>query len=63
MTTASLAAKRPAIIVAFHSPEEVEGVFQELAPLGYEHEEIAPHLPGDDRHIGRDVLFRPSPRA
>jgi FkbM family methyltransferase len=57
--SASLAAGRPSLIVAFHSPEEVAGVLGVLKPLGYRWEAIVPPPAGPATMIGGDYLFRP----
>ena len=59
---AALAAKRPVLIVAFHSDDEVRGVHALLDPLGY----TATLLPTDsgshDAAVGHDFIFRPAGR-
>jgi FkbM family methyltransferase len=55
----TLAAKRPILIIAFHSEPEVEGVFQLLEPLGYEHTVIATDSGSAHAIVGHDLLFRP----
>lgn len=63
----ALAAKRPLLVIAFHSPSEVEGILGILQPLGYRWESIPPAENSDrdtgEAMIGRDYLFRPTPPA
>ena len=56
----NLAAKRPVLMVAFHSDAEVAGIHAILEPLRYRWREIAA-APGSsaDPAIGRDFLFTP----
>lgn len=58
----TLAKARPVLIVAFHSPNEVQGVLEVLEPLGYGHAIIASETKRGEGLIGQDVLFRPKPR-
>ena len=58
----TLAAHRPILIVAFHSPAEVAGVQARLTPLGYESMVIATDSGSADPVIGHDLLFTPRPR-
>jgi FkbM family methyltransferase len=55
----TLAASRPRLIVAFHSPEEVAGVLAVLRPLGYRWEAIGPAAAGPEPAVGADYLFTP----
>ena len=58
----ALAAKRPVLIVAFHSEAELQGVLALLAPLDYEHSVIGTASGSTHAAIGRDLLFKPRPR-
>jgi len=58
----TLAAKRPVLIVAFHSEPEVQGVLDLLSPLGYGHTPIGADTRDTQSMIGRDLLFRPMSR-
>ena len=55
----TLAAHRPQMIVAFHSPEEVAGVLAVLRPLGYRWDPIGAFAAGSEPEIGGDYLFTP----
>jgi FkbM family methyltransferase len=55
----ALAARRPLLVVAFHSEAEVQGVFALLNPLGYEHSLIGTDSGSAHAIIGHDLLFRP----
>ena len=55
----TLAAKRPILIVAFHSDAEVQGVLGLLTPLGYEHTVVETDSGSAHAVIGHDLLFRP----
>ncbi len=59
----ALAAKRPVLIVAFHSEAEVRGALGLLAPLGYDWRKIATDSGSLDGMIGHDFLFFPKPCA
>jgi len=54
----SIAAKRPTILMAFHSKTEVEGTAAILDPLGYRWEALDPQAPPD--RCGHDYLLRPA---
>ena len=56
---AAVRRKRPLLLVAFHSPQEVDGVFGILQPLGYAATAIGPPVAATASWIGRDVLFTP----
>jgi len=56
---ATIAKSRPALIVAFHSRQEVDGVLGVLRPLGYNWAPIAPQSPNSGSMIGGDYLFTP----
>ena len=58
----ALAAKRPVLIVAFHSEAELQGVLTLLAPLDYEHSVIGTDSGSTHAAIGHDLLFKPRPR-
>jgi FkbM family methyltransferase len=58
----TLAAKRPILIVAFHSEPEVRGVLDLLTPLGYGHTPVGASPGGPEGLVGHDLLFRPMPR-
>ena len=58
----TLAAKRPVLIVAFHSEAELQGVLTLLAPLDYEHSMIGTDSGSTHAVIGHDLLFKPKPR-
>jgi FkbM family methyltransferase len=55
----TVANSRPILVVAFHSPQEVEGILGVLRPLGYAWTQIGipPSSPG--AMIGADFLFTP----
>lgn len=55
----TLAARRPILIVAFHSEPEVQGVFDLLAPLGYHHRVVGTDSGSTHAVIGHDLLFWP----
>jgi hypothetical protein len=56
----TLAAKRPVLIVAFHSEAEVQGVFDLLTPLGYSHTVVGTDSASSHAIIGHDLLFVPT---
>lgn len=56
----SLSARRPILIVAFHSQVEVDGVLALLTPLGYTSTPLEPVAGSGGTMIGRDYLFRPA---
>lgn len=53
----AVAKSRPALIVAFHSPEEVAGVLAVLQPLGYRWLNIVPPASNPESMIGGDYYF------
>lgn len=53
----SVRRKRPVILMGFHSPQEVAGTRELLAPLGYRWEPLRPDAPSD--LVGHDCLLRP----
>ncbi len=55
----ALAARRPILIVAFHSEPEVQGVFALLTPLGYDHSVVGTDSGSTHAIIGHDLLFVP----
>jgi FkbM family methyltransferase len=55
---ASIRASRPVILMGFHSPQEVAGTEQLLAPLGYAFIPVDPQNNPPDR-IGADYQLRP----
>lgn len=56
----ALKAKRPILIVAFHSNQEVQGALELLQPLGYYCESIPTGSSSGASMIGRDILFKPA---
>ena len=56
----TLAASRPLLIIAIHSPQEWEGCVALLQPLGYTWELIEPENGAGPEVIGRDLIFRPT---
>lgn len=59
----TLAAHRPIVIAAFHSPEEIEGMMALLRPLGYTWRQIAEHPEAGEPRVGADYLFSPAKRG
>jgi FkbM family methyltransferase len=57
----ALAAHRPILAVAFHSPQEVRGIRALLDPLGYDATEMGGRPGGRSDWIGGDYLFVPRP--
>ena len=55
----TITARRPILIIAFHSEPEAQGVFDLLAPLGYEHSVIGTDSGSTHAVIGHDLLFVP----
>ena len=51
--------RRPLLIVAFHSEAEAQGVFDLLAPLGYEHSIVGTDSGSTHAVVGHDLLFVP----
>jgi FkbM family methyltransferase len=56
----TLAATRPLIIAAFHSPEEIQGMMSLLTPLDYDWKAIGGADPRPEVQIGQDYLFHPA---
>lgn len=52
----TITARRPVILMGFHSPQEVAGTAALLAPLGYEFSPVSSKNPPD--RIGADYLIR-----
>ncbi len=55
----SIRAKRPVILMGFHSPQEVAGTEALLTPLGYQFTPVQTSSPAD--RIGADYLLRVAP--
>jgi FkbM family methyltransferase len=53
----AIAAKRPVILMGFHSRLEVAGAEELLKPLGYRFDPVKPDAPAD--RIGADFILRP----
>ena len=51
--------KRPILLVALHSPQEADGIFGFLKPLGYASRPVGEFAATDATRIGRDFLFTP----
>lgn len=59
----TLAAARPILMIAFHSPQEIDGIMEIIAPLQYAWSEIPPSIENPHIQVGRDYLFRPTSGA
>jgi len=57
--THTLRTARPLLIVAFHSPQEIDGVLAILDPLGYRHREIGRSAVEAPVRVGSDYFFSP----
>jgi len=55
----SLAASRPAVLMAFHSESEVNGALSILEPLGYDRAAVAPSTSSPASMVGGDFWFTP----
>jgi FkbM family methyltransferase len=51
--------KRPVLLVALHSPQEIDGIFSILKPLGYASRPVGEFAAPEASRIGRDFLFTP----
>jgi FkbM family methyltransferase len=51
--------KRPILLAALHSPQEADGIFGILKPLGYASRPLGEFAATDATRIGRDILFTP----
>jgi hypothetical protein len=51
--------KRPVLLVALHSPQEIDGIFGILKPLGYASRQVGEFAAPDATRIGKDILFTP----
>ena len=51
--------KRPILLVALHSPQEADGIFGLLQPLGYSSRPVGEFAAADATRIGKDILFTP----
>lgn len=57
----ALSTKRPIVVIAIHSNDEMQGCEAALRPLGYSAERIETHSGSPDPVVGHDYLFYPVP--
>lgn len=54
-----VSSKRPILLAALHSPQEADGIFSILKPMGYASRAVGEFAATDATRIGRDILFTP----